>query len=257
MKPIPENYDIVKTVVGEARLQPIPTPRLRGNYILVKTIAVAINPTDWQMVDKNSSPATKGSTLVGRDFAGIMVEIGKGVKEERKKGDRIAGVAHGVKGDVVFHILESVSFEEAASSGVGVTTVALGLYKYLSLPLLTFPLPMTSPERKLSILIYERGSTTGTLASQFAKILHHIFDTIATQSTAQICADALSTSGDNLYVNLIGIEILRDDVRNTFFLGYPVTGEEYEIKGEVWPAVPEDFELGKRAFVLLERIVKE
>ncbi|TGO39130.1 hypothetical protein BHYA_0060g00430 [Botrytis hyacinthi] len=320
----PENYGIVKTAVGEARLQPIPIPRFRDDYILVKTIAVAINPTDWQTVDEKPSPRTKGPTLLGCDFAGIVVEIGKGVKKEWKKGDRIAGMAHGVKwicltsadvntgndiepedgtfatyivvkGDVVFHIPDSVSFEEAASLGVGITTVALGFYKYLSLPLLT----------KFPILIYGGSSATGTLAIQFAKLLrersglkvittssprnfellkslgtdhvldyhdpncgaeirsltqnklHHVFDTIATQSSAQICADALSTSGEKIYVNLMGIEMPRDDVKNIFFLGYSVTGEEYEIEGEVWPAASEDFELGKTAFVLLERLLQK
>ncbi|KAF5867476.1 putative zinc-binding oxidoreductase protein [Botrytis fragariae] len=316
MNSTPENYGIVKTAVGEARLQPIPIPRLRDGYIFVKTIAVAINPTDWQTVDEKSSPRTKGPTLLGCDFAGIVVEVGKGVEKEWKKGDRIAGMAHGgndlepedgtfatyivVKGDVAFHIPDNVSFEEAASLGVGVTTVALGFYKYLSLTLLKFPLSMPNRQRELPILIYGGSSATGTLAIQFAKLsglqvitttspknfellkslgadhvldyhdtncgaeirsltqnkLHHVFDTIATQSSAQICANALSTSGHNLYVNLMGIEMPRDDVRNIFFLGYSVTGEEYEIEGEVWPAAPEDFELGKKAFALLERLLE-
>ncbi|KAF7950817.1 uncharacterized protein EAE97_002369 [Botrytis byssoidea] len=316
MNAIPENYGIVKTAVGEARLQPIPIPRLRDDHILVKTIAVAINPTDWQTIDEKSSPRTKGPTLLGCDFAGIVVEIGKGVNKEWKKGDRIAGIAHGgndiepedgtfatyivVKGDVAFYIPDNISFEEATSLGVGVTTVALGFYKYLSLPLLTFPLSMLNPESKFSILIYGGSSATGTLAIQFAKLsglqvfttssprnfellkslgadhvldyhdpncgaeirsltqnkLHHVFDTIATQSSAQICADALSTSGENIYVNFMGIEMPRDNVKNIFFLGYSVTGEEYEIEGEVWAVAPEDFELGKRAFVLLEILLE-
>ncbi|KAF7951698.1 hypothetical protein EAE96_006997 [Botrytis aclada] len=311
-----ENYGIVKTAAGEARLQAIPIPRLRDDYILVKTIAVAINPTDWQTVDEKFRPRTKGPTLLGCDFAGIVVEIGKGVEKKWKKGDRIAGIAHGdndiepedgtfatyimVKGDVAFHIPDNVSFEEAASLGVGVTTVVLGFYKYLSLPLLTFPLPRPNPENKFPVLVYGGSSVTGTLAIQFAKLsglqvittssprnfellkslgadhvldyndpncgaeirsltqnkLHHVFDTIATQSSAQICANALSTSDENIYVNLMGIEMPRNDVRNIFFLGYSITGEGYEIEGEVWPAAPEDFELGKKAFVLLERLLE-
>ncbi|KAF7894992.1 hypothetical protein EAF00_006806 [Botryotinia globosa] len=258
----PENYGIVKTA----------------------TIAVSIDPTDWQIVDEKSSPRTKGPTLLGCDFAGIVVEIGKGVRKEWKKGDRIAGTAHGgndiepedgtfatyivVKGDVAFHIPDNISFEEAVSLGVGVTTVALGFYKYLSLPLLTLPLSMPNPESKLPILIYGGSSTTGTLAAQFAKLSglqvittssprnFELLKSLATQSSAQICANALSTSGENIHVNLIGIEMPRNGVKNVFFLGYSVTGEEYEIEGEVWPATPEDFELGKGAFVLFERLLE-
>ncbi|ATZ54934.1 hypothetical protein BCIN_11g02460 [Botrytis cinerea B05.10] len=186
MKPVPDNYGIVKTAVGETRLQPIPTPQLRDDYILVKTIAAAISPTDWQTVDEQSSPTTKGPTLLGCDFVGIVVEIGKDVKKECKKGDRIEGMIHGgndieledgtfakyilVKGNIAFHILENFSFEEAQSFGVKITTIVLGFYKYLSLPLLTFPLPMPSSERKLPILIYGGSPATGTLAVQFAKL---------------------------------------------------------------------------------------
>lgn len=83
-----------------------------------------------------------------------------------------------------------------------------------------------------------------------------MFDTIATPSSAQICADALSTSADNLYVNLMGVEMPRDDVKNVFFLGYSVTGEEYEIEGDIWPAASEDFELGKKIFTLLEGLLE-
>ncbi|KAF7936234.1 uncharacterized protein EAE98_002453 [Botrytis deweyae] len=305
-----------KSSCWRSKMQRIPIPRLRDDYILVKTIAVAINPTDWQTVDEKSSPRTKGPMLLGCDFAGIVVEIGKGVEKEWSGGERIAGMAHGgndiepgdgtfatyivVKGDVAFHIPDTINFEEAASLGVEVTTVALEFYKYLSLPLLTFPLSMPNSESKLPLLIYGGSSATGKLAIQFAKLsglqvittssprnfellkslgadhvldyhdpscgaeirsftknkLHHVFDTIATQSSSQICADALSTSGENIYVNLMGIEMPRDDVKNIFFLGYPVTGEEYGIEEESWPAAPEDFELGKRAFVLLERLLE-
>ncbi|KAB8291214.1 hypothetical protein EYC80_009901 [Monilinia laxa] len=311
-----QNQGTAKTAVGKASLQPIPIPRLRDEYILVKTIAVALNPTDWQTVDENAGSRAKGNTLLGCDFAGIVVEIGKSVKKEWKIGDRIAGVAHGgndiepedgtfasyimVKGDIAFHIPPSVSFEEASSLGCGVTTVALGLYKYMSLALLTFPLSKPYSERKTPILIYGGSSATGTLAIQFAKVsglevittssprnfqllkdlganhvldyhdstcganirclakneLHHVFDTIATPSSAQICADALSTSADNLYVNLVGVKMPRDDVKNIFFLGYSVTGEEYEIEGDIWPAAYEDFELGKKMFVLLEGLLE-
>ena len=86
--------------------------------------------------------------------------------------------------------------------------------------------------------------------------LHHVFDTIATSSSAQICADALSSAPDNLYVGLMGVDMPREDVKNVFFLGYSISGEQYEIEGKVWPAVPEDFELGKRFFGLIEKLLE-
>lgn len=69
-----------------------PLPKLRDDYILVKTEAVALNPTDWKHVAFGIG--AEGG-LVGCDFAGTVVEVGKAVTKAWKKGDRLAGVAHG------------------------------------------------------------------------------------------------------------------------------------------------------------------
>jgi len=53
----------------------------------------------------------------------------------------------------------------------------------------------------------------------------------------------------------MGIEFPRKDVKNVFFLGYTITGEAFEIEGERWDAVPEDFELAKRFMVLGEKLL--
>ena len=47
------------------------------------------------------------------------------------------------------------------------------------------------------------------------------------------------------------------EVKNIFFLGYTVAGEAFEIEGERWEAVPEDFELAKKMLVLAEGLVGE
>jgi NADPH-dependent curcumin reductase CurA len=85
---------LVENGTGKAAVASIPIPRLRDDYILVKTIAVALNPTDWQTLDETPKPGTTYS-LLGCDAAGIVVEVGKNVTKKFKKGDRIAGVAHG------------------------------------------------------------------------------------------------------------------------------------------------------------------
>lgn len=55
----------------------------------------------------------------------------------------------------------------------------------------------------------------------------------------------------------MGIDFPRDDVQNKFFLGYTVANEDFEIEGEVWPADPEDFELGKKFFSLTEKLLEQ
>jgi len=90
----PQNHGLIKTSQFHASISEIPIPTLRPSYILVRTIAVALNPTDWQTVDE----VPKGGTLyslLGCDAAGIVVEVGSEVTKDFKIGDRIAGIAHG------------------------------------------------------------------------------------------------------------------------------------------------------------------
>jgi NADPH:quinone reductase-like Zn-dependent oxidoreductase len=156
-----------------------PVPKLRDDYILVKTAAVAINPTDWKHVAFGMG--AQGG-LVGCDFAGTVEEVGSAVTKSLSKGDRIAGVAHGgnfvqpedgafaeyvlAKGDVQMKIPDSMSFEEAATLTLGVTTVMQGLFqKALKLNWPTDPI-----KDKQYVLIYGGSSATGALGIQYAKL---------------------------------------------------------------------------------------
>jgi NADPH:quinone reductase-like Zn-dependent oxidoreductase len=63
-------------------------------------------------------------------------------------------------------IPETLSFEETATLGVGITTVGQALYMTMKLPL-----PNEKPiEGAPFILIYGGSTATGTLAIQFAKL---------------------------------------------------------------------------------------
>jgi NADPH:quinone reductase-like Zn-dependent oxidoreductase len=69
----------------------VPLPKLTGDdWILIKTKAVALNPTDW----KNISFATAPGSIAGCDYAGIVTEVGKSVTD-LKVGDRVAGFVRG------------------------------------------------------------------------------------------------------------------------------------------------------------------
>jgi NADPH:quinone reductase-like Zn-dependent oxidoreductase len=71
----------------------VPLPKLPGDdWILVKTKAVALNPTDWKNIANTPSPGA----LAGCDYAGVVEEVGKGV-ENLKIGDRVAGFVRGGK----------------------------------------------------------------------------------------------------------------------------------------------------------------
>ncbi len=69
----------------------VPLPNLpSGKWMLVKTKAVALNPTDWKSYTGANSPGA----IVGCDYAGVVEEISKDVTEV-KVGDKVAGFARG------------------------------------------------------------------------------------------------------------------------------------------------------------------
>lgn len=88
-----QNCGLIRVGPGQAEVQPIPVPKVPDDYILVKTVAIALNPTDWTTLDA----AGDNGTLVGCDYAGIVEVVGKAVTKRFKRGDRIAGFGHGGK----------------------------------------------------------------------------------------------------------------------------------------------------------------
>ncbi len=55
----------------------------------------------------------------------------------------------------------------------------------------------------------------------------------------------------------MGIPFPRAEVKNVFFLGYTALGEPFDYEGELWEAVPEDWELGKRFVVVVEEFLEK
>lgn len=77
---------------GKARVAiDVPLPTATRDFLRIKTIAVALNPSDWKHIDFR---ADKGA-IVGVDYAGYVEEIGPEVKRAFKVGDRVAGFTHG------------------------------------------------------------------------------------------------------------------------------------------------------------------
>ncbi|KAI9812834.1 MAG: hypothetical protein M1826_002755 [Phylliscum demangeonii] len=154
----------------------VPFPKLRDDYILVKTVAVALNPGDWKQIDHLPSDGA----IVGGDYAGTVEHVGSKVTKPFTKGDRVCGFVHGcnasnhqdgafsdyvvAKGDVQIKIPANLSFEEAATLGAGILTTGQALYQSLGLPLPSQPAP-----KPFAVLIYGGSTATGSLAIGFAK----------------------------------------------------------------------------------------
>lgn len=156
-------------------------PALQDDLVLVRPMAVALNPTDWRHVQYGRA---KDGCILGCDYAGIVESVGSAVSDRWKPGDRIFGCAHGanlanpddgvfaefaaVLGDLQMRVPDFMSFEEAATVGLGAITVGQGLYqKALQLDL---PVIEADPARKdIPVFIYGGSSATGALGIQYAK----------------------------------------------------------------------------------------
>lgn len=91
---IPETMKAVVIENGKAVVkQDIPIPELEEGFVLIKTVAVAGNPTDWKHIDFKIGPQ---GALLGCDAAGQIVKLGPNVDAARFAiGDYIYGVIHG------------------------------------------------------------------------------------------------------------------------------------------------------------------
>ena len=84
----------MKAVIVQAKYGPAaltddrPRPQMREGYVLVKVITAALNPADNIYIDYGIAEA---GNLLGCDYAGVIEEVGPGVKRDFKKGDRICG----------------------------------------------------------------------------------------------------------------------------------------------------------------------
>ncbi|KAJ5710506.1 oxidoreductase [Penicillium malachiteum] len=171
---------------GRMALRNLLLPKIPNDYILVKTKAVALNPTDWRHVYYEDCTGC----IVGCDYAGVVEYVGSEVQKSWKKGDRVAGFTHGcnpmqpeggafaeyviAKGDIQMRIPDSMCFEAACTLGVGLMTVGQNLYKSLQLPLPGQKQDLGSGQEEWKspgmILINGGATATGSLAIQFANL---------------------------------------------------------------------------------------
>ncbi len=152
-------------------------PQLEPDEIIVRVVFVAVNPVDGKSADQ--SP-TVGATL-GCDFSGEVVARGGMVSNSLKIGDRVCGCIFGnnpdrldngafseyvaVPAKLVLKIPSQLSYQAAATLGVGISTVGMALYHVLKLPV------PSSPVRKPRyVLVYGGGTATGALAIQMLRL---------------------------------------------------------------------------------------
>ncbi|KAG2009352.1 hypothetical protein GB937_007755 [Aspergillus fischeri] len=158
-----------------------PIPTLRNDDILVRTVAVAVNPIDWMLLESTPSP----HAIMGHDYSGTVVAVGDSVRELFKVGDRVCGLVKGAdntrpesgtfaeyivaKAAIQMKIPDGVSFEDAATVGVGATTAGQCLFGPSCLKL-QWPKESNHVENRETLLVYGGATSAGSWIIQFAKL---------------------------------------------------------------------------------------
>lgn len=203
-----------------------------------------------------------------------------------------------VKGDLMVKIPDSLSFEAASTFPLGVSTVGQGLYqKALKLNLPTDPIKDSTPVliyggssatgslaiqyAKLSgykvlttcsphnfdfvkslgadaVYDYKDKDCGKNINKDTNDSLKLVWDTISLESSAKICAEAMSsdTSGAR-YGSILPVKLPKEGVETTMTFMYTIFNEEFEKAGRKTPAVPEDFEFAKKFFDITEKLLHD
>ncbi|ORY26438.1 GroES-like protein, partial [Rhizoclosmatium globosum] len=198
----------------------IPIPSPASNEIVIKVIVAGSNVKDWDHLTRLNISLNSGD-----DIAGIIHQLGADVEKnnEFRVGDRVAAFhpmmsPHGAFAEyavapehTVFKIPEKISFEEAATIPLILTTAALTLFRRQKLPPPWTPFPPSSPP--IPLIIYGASSSLGTSLIKLARASNiHPIIAIAGSSTSHISALLDSSNGDKLIDYRIGIDEMKSAV---------------------------------------------
>ncbi|RYP52201.1 hypothetical protein DL768_002592 [Monosporascus sp. mg162] len=174
---------LVAEKAGHLRLAEDAPVKLPGpGNVLVRIEAVALNPVDVKMCDFLPCPGAR----CGSDYAGTVVAAGDDLLKELRVGDRVCGFVFGqnpnepeagafaeyveINAGLAIRIPDYMSFEDAATLGVGIATAGLSLFipdgDSLGLPTPLEP----SPANNKHILVCGGATASGRLAIQLIKL---------------------------------------------------------------------------------------
>ncbi|KAK5166445.1 uncharacterized protein LTR77_007988 [Saxophila tyrrhenica] len=201
-------------------------------------------------------------------------------------------------GDICMRIPGGMSDEEAATSGGGVATVGMGLCRNLGVPLpgegeggkreSVLIYGGTSATATLAIQFaklagydvittcsarsfdhvkslgaseafdYKDADCAAKIRQYTQDRLTKVFDTIAKDSSPQICAAAVSSKGGVVSSTLpYPADFGRSDIEAKMTLSLAVFGKEYGYGEQVFPGNPPDFEYGKKLYAIAEKLLHE
>ncbi|KAK2594101.1 hypothetical protein QQS21_008204 [Conoideocrella luteorostrata] len=152
-------------------------PGLDSGTLLVKTFAVALNPSDYKM----GLAFTQPGAVMGGDFAGHIVAIdpkAQAMRPNLRVGDAVCGIVHGsnprdhesgsfaefvrVLAHLVLRIPSDMSMVDAATLGCTLLTSCIALWDVLNIT----ATPECVAKTPVPVLVYGGSTACGTMAVQ-------------------------------------------------------------------------------------------
>ncbi|OJT14985.1 Zinc-binding alcohol dehydrogenase domain-containing protein cipB [Trametes pubescens] len=179
--PTQQNALLLLAKQGDFAVQTRPVPSPGPGELLVRNEASGLNPVDWK-IQAYGLFIKDYPAVLGTDAAGVIVAVGEGVPtwkvgdkvlyEGRRPNDRATFQKYAlVDADFVSQIPDTLTFEQAASIPLALTTAAVGLYNQAGGPRFTPPWVEGSRFKYAGPMVVIGGSSVvGSLALQLSRL---------------------------------------------------------------------------------------
>lgn len=163
----------------------VPLPTLKPGTVLIKTAAVALNPSDFKMGKAFPTPGA----IVGVDFSGRVLAVHPSTTTNLGVGDLVCGIVHGsnpadlssgafaefvvAPASFVLKVPPALSHIHACGLGCALLTSAVALWGADALALTVSPEEPASDSEgaKRPVLVYGGSTASGTMVVQLLKLL--------------------------------------------------------------------------------------
>lgn len=153
----------------QLKVESIPRPRPAADEVLVKVVAASVNPVDWKLREgelKSWWPLTLPAVL-GRDASGVIVEVGKNVKDFHCGDDVVVLIDRSPQGSYAEYI--AVNVNDMALKPKSMTYVEAAAYPLVGITAWNSLIESARLRAGERVLIQGGAGGVGSMAVQMAK----------------------------------------------------------------------------------------